>query len=134
MATKLEEKKNKRKQRQIEWGIFNASKPSDKDDPVDLEKIRKAEKYMGDYPLKMGGTYTVPENQRINTEKKSHQKILLDESIYNIKSDFNSHVLALRDLKLSIIDWIAKANQRINEINLILGIKEQLFQPVVQVK
>lgn len=33
----------------------------------------------------MGSTYRVPEHQRINTEKKQHQKILLEESVYNMK-------------------------------------------------
>jgi hypothetical protein len=53
MSSKLEEKKKKRQERALEWTRFLASKPTDKDDPADLERIRKAEKYMGDYPLKV---------------------------------------------------------------------------------
>jgi hypothetical protein len=57
----------------------------DKDDPADIEKIKRAERYMGDYPLKINGNYRLNEYKTINTEKKHHQQILLKESIYNMK-------------------------------------------------
>jgi hypothetical protein len=88
---------------------------------------------MGDYPLKLGGSYRVPEHRRINTEKKQHQKILLEESMYHMKSEFNSRVLALRDIKENIISWIRKANSRIIEINKLIGIEETLFDPNLKV-
>jgi hypothetical protein len=41
MSSKLEEKKVKRKQRALEWAKFLATKPNDKDDPFDMEKIKR---------------------------------------------------------------------------------------------
>lgn len=127
--SKLEERKKRRQQREVEWKDFLDTKPDDKDDPIDLEKIRKAEKNMGDYPLKRSASYRVPENMRINTEKKRRQRILLIESIYNIKAEFNARILAIRDVKEKSVAWIQKANQRIVEINKILNVDESLFQP-----
>lgn len=65
--------------------MFMASKPHNKEDPIELEKIQRAKENMGDYPLKMGGSFIVPEHLRINAEKKRRQKILLEESMYNMK-------------------------------------------------
>ncbi|PRP84994.1 hypothetical protein PROFUN_07282 [Planoprotostelium fungivorum] len=128
-STKLEEKKAKRKQRAAEWIKFFETKPDEEEDAGDLEKIKKAEKYMGDYPLKLGNTYRVPENRRINTERKFFQKILLEESIYNIKLEFNSRILVLRDIKVKIIEWIQRMNLRIREINRELHVEEELYEP-----
>lgn len=40
---------------------------------------------MGDYPLKMASDYRVPDNQRISAERKRREKIIMEESIYEIK-------------------------------------------------
>lgn len=41
---------------------------------------------MGDYPLKIAKDYRVPEHQRVNTEKKKREKLLLVESFHAIKT------------------------------------------------
>jgi protein subunit release factor B len=88
---------------------------------------------MGDYPLKRSSSYRVPENMRINTEKKRRQRILLIESIYNIKAEFNARVLAIRDVKEKSVAWIQKANQRAVEINRIVNVDEPLLYPALLV-
>ena len=40
---------------------------------------------MGDFSLKTDDDYVVPEAQRVNTQKKRRQLVLLDESIHAIK-------------------------------------------------
>ena len=88
---------------------------------------------MGDYPLKRASTYRVPDHMRINIEKKRRQKILLEESIYNMKAEFNGKVLGLRDIKEKLIESIIRANARIGEINKILNVDEPLFHTSFQV-
>ena len=43
----------------------------------------------------------------MDASKKRRQMVLLEESIFAMKMDFNARFLALRDLKKSIIDGIA---------------------------
>lgn len=57
-----------------------------RDDPEDTERIRAAQRNMGDYPLKIAKDYRVPEHQRVNNEKKKREKLLLDESFHAIKT------------------------------------------------
>jgi hypothetical protein len=71
---------------------------------------------MGDYKLKLGSDYVVPESQRVNAEKKRRQMILLEESIFTLKMDFNERLLALRDLKKRIVENIGKDVARVREI------------------
>jgi len=52
---------------------------------------------------------------------------LLMESAYNLKMDLNGRLLALRENKQRLIDWIKKHNERITEINKQLNIHEHLF-------
>ena len=63
---------------------------------------------MGDFALKTDDDYVVPEAQRVNTQKKRRQLVLLDESIHAIKLGFNERVLALRDLKKRMLAHMAE--------------------------
>ena len=88
-----------------------AKKPSPKaEDPRDLAAIDYARKNMGDCKLKTDKDYVVPEDQRVNAEKKRRQMVLLEESIHAIKMGYNQRYLALRELKRRIVEnvtlWI----------------------------
>jgi hypothetical protein len=99
------------------------------DDPADIAAVSWAEKHMGDYKLKSDPHYVVPENQRVNAERKRRQMVLLQESVHYIKMALNERFLALRDLKARIIKNIKKDNIRLREINTQLGRNETLFEP-----
>ena len=121
-----EERKRELERHEKEEGKFN------QEDPKDLEQLEIAKNTFGDYKLKMSSDYIVPEKERFNAEKKRQQMILLENSIFNLKVDFNK---SLEDLKLQrkteIIELAKKSNQRISEINEELDIEEELFYPII---
>ena len=55
------------------------------EDPRDVAAIRYAEQHMGDYKLKTGEKYIVPEEERVDADKKKKQLTLLKESIFGLK-------------------------------------------------
>ena len=66
------------------------------DDPADIQAIQEAENNFGDYKLKMSPEYIVPEKDRVNAEKKKQQMILLENSIFNLRVDFNKKLQHLK--------------------------------------
>ena len=85
--------------RKVKIDAMVAKKPSPKaEDPRDLAAIDYARKNMGDCKLKTDKDYVVPEDQRVNAEKKRRQMVLLEESIHAIKMGYNQRYLALREL------------------------------------
>jgi hypothetical protein len=62
------------------------AKPDEKyEDPKDMQAIRYAQANMGDYKLKTSDKYIVPENERVDADKKKRQINLLAESIQILK-------------------------------------------------
>merc|ERR1740138_1607894 len=89
-----------RKQQMLE---LEKSKPSDAYEAhQDVVAISHAEATLGNYMLKTSDDYQVPENQRMNAEKKRRQMFLLEESMHAIKTEFNHRVLALRDFRQQV--------------------------------
>ncbi|CAD7971385.1 unnamed protein product [Amoebophrya sp. A120] len=94
------ERRAARLARKQEMKKLEATKPGpNSDDPQDLDAIQLAKDTLGNYLLKTAPDYKVPENQRINAEKKRRQMFLLEESVHAIKMEFTQKVLALRDFK-----------------------------------
>ena len=114
------------------------------EDPRDTAAIMFAEKNMGDYKLKSDKTYVVPDNLRVNAEKKLRQMVLLEESIFTLKmvrwgmlplgggegrfvahvpvhvycvQDYNERFLALRDLKQRMVKYMTEDLEEIQKIN-----------------
>jgi hypothetical protein len=84
--SKLEARKALRTERAIMWKRLMDEKPDDSyEDPRDVAAIRYAETHMGDYKLKTGPKYIVPENERVDADKKKRQILLLKESVYSLK-------------------------------------------------
>ena len=117
-----EERKLMRAARKVKIDAMVAKKPSPKaEDPRDLAAIDYARKNMGDCKLKTDKDYVVPEDQRVNAEKKRRQMVLLEESIHAIKMGYNQRYLALRELKRRIVENIKEDNKRMKEIDVELG-------------
>ncbi|KAJ3223187.1 Cilia- and flagella-associated protein 44 [Clydaea vesicula] len=118
--SKLEARKQLRAQRATLWKELIESKPDENyEDPrfenlicgktnfsffSDVANIRYAELHMGDYKLKTGEKYIVPESERVDADKKKRQLILLNESIFDLKENFNKQILHLRDNKQNLIN------------------------------
>ncbi|KAJ1551769.1 Cilia- and flagella-associated protein 44, partial [Nowakowskiella sp. JEL0078] len=119
--SKLEARKQSRTERVKKFKELLEAKPDDNyEDSRDVSAIRYAELHMGDYKLKTGEKYIVPENDRVDADKKRRQIMLLKESIYSLKEQFNSQVLRLRDEKKSLIEIFYQCNKSVEMINVDL--------------
>jgi len=103
------------------------------DDPADVAAIAHAEANMGDYKLKSAEDYEVPQDQAVDPEKKRRQMVLLDENILHIKQQFNIRFEELRSLKLQIVKGLQESNERVREIDGLLGepVPTNLFEPAL---
>lgn len=101
------------------------------EDPEDRKEIVLAKQTYGDFKLKLGNNYTVPENQRVNFAKKRQQMVLLEGSIHKLKVDFNKKIAELKLRKREIIDRVTVLNGRLGQINTDLGDKSELFMPTI---
>ena len=101
------------------------------EDPEDRKDIEVALRTFGDFKLKTSTDYQVPENDRINFDRKRQQMVLLEGSIHKLKVDFNQKIEDLRYRKKKIVDYVTKLNERLSEINTELGVKEELTVPTI---
>ncbi|TPX52365.1 hypothetical protein SeMB42_g01478 [Synchytrium endobioticum] len=117
-VSKLEARKAARAERAAMWKELMAAQPDDNlDDRRDVAAIEKAELTMGDFKLKTGADYAVPEHERTNAEKKRRQAKMLRQSIFDIKELFNQQVLALRDQKIGLVAQINRWSQEVVSID-----------------
>mmetsp|Transcript_12213 Transcript_12213/g.21666 ORF Transcript_12213/g.21666 Transcript_12213/m.21666 type:complete len:1730 (-) Transcript_12213:223-5412(-) len=120
-----EQRELRRQQRAQRKGVMQElekAKPNESyKDPADIEAIAHAEATLGNYMLKTSDSYQVPENQRMNAEKKRRQMFLLEESMHAIKTEFNHRVLALRDFRQQVRAEVQRDLLALHEINDQLG-------------
>merc|ERR1719247_1409443 len=111
-----------RQKRAADLMALEKAKPSDQDeDPRDLEAIAMAEAMAGDYTLKTSPEYQVPENARMNAEKKRRQMWLLEESVHAIRTEFNERVLALRAFRTQVTQEVISDLRALFEVDTVLG-------------
>jgi cilia- and flagella-associated protein 44 len=122
-----------REERKSKIEELEARKPDQKISEKDLEEIENAAKTMGDYKLKSSDDYEVPKHERVNASQKKHQMLLLESSLYSMKSEFNKKVVEMRQKKKSLIEKITNQNERLGEINKTLKLdpKMDIFQPTI---
>ena len=131
--TKADLRRIARRKREAEWEIFNATKPDkDRENPADVAAIKDAEDNMGDFKLKSDPNYVVPEEERMNKEKKRRQMILMEEGMYNIRMEFNRRFLALREVKRKVCNDIVEKNKRLQQLQTSLKVTAPLFHPSMQ--
>ncbi|GMH77149.1 hypothetical protein TrST_g4112 [Triparma strigata] len=107
----------------------------DADDPRDVKAIADAIANLGDYKVKTGEDYEVPEEQQVNAEKKRRQMVLLEESIHNIKVNFNESLLGARDMKARVVLATKSSNARMRAIDKQLeqqSMSKDLWDPELQ--
>jgi WD40 repeat protein len=120
-GNKLEIRKKNRAIRAEIWKELMECKPDENyEDPRDISAIRHAQSHMGDYKLKSAENYIVPDNERIDADKKQRQFALLRESVNKIQETFNNTVVALRDKKVMLIALFKENIQKINYIDMEL--------------
>ncbi|KAI4887997.1 hypothetical protein NFI96_034666, partial [Prochilodus magdalenae] len=131
-AEKAERARAKIERRKKEWAELYAAKPSeDCEDPEDVRAIRLATENMGDFKLKTAKDFTVPEHLRMNVEKKKAQLLILEEQIYQRKSEMNSRVLALRDSKVALISLLRSLRSQLRTLQELLPVEKRRQLPAV---
>ncbi|KAF7483613.1 Hypothetical predicted protein [Marmota monax] len=74
LIQQAERAQQKIQQRKKEWEELYKSKPDhDYEDPKDVQAIKEAQVYMGDFNLKTAADYKIPEHMRINAAKKEEE-------------------------------------------------------------
>ncbi|GAB5369824.1 hypothetical protein AAMO2058_001439500 [Amorphochlora amoebiformis] len=128
-----ERNRNIRELREKEMSNLERQKPdTTKEDPADLRLLETARVNRGDFKLKSSPNYVVPASQRVNTEKKRRQMLLVVDSVQRVKMQYNRKFLAVRDLKKIICERVAKDNVELDAINEYLGIEEETFRPCMR--
>ena len=102
--------------------ILNEKPLDNSDDPKDIKVIYLAKKNLGCHYIKSANDYKVPENQRINTEKKMKEIALHEKYLYTKVLKFNEQVIAMRNKKKVLVQRIHAVNDRINFINRELNL------------
>ncbi|OWK00547.1 hypothetical protein Celaphus_00019586 [Cervus elaphus hippelaphus] len=132
LILKAERAQMKIQQRKKEWEELYKSKPDDDyEDPKDVQAIKEAQLFMGDFNLKTASDYKIPEHMRINAAKKEEELGYLDSMAYSKKMHMNKSIISLRDLKVAVIEEIQCLVQELKTIQLTLPISKHL--PIPQV-
>ncbi|XP_038202030.1 cilia- and flagella-associated protein 44 [Arvicola amphibius] len=119
-------------QRKKEWDELYKSKPDDDyEDPKDVQAIREAQIFMGDFNLKTAPDYKIPEHMRINAAKKEEELGHLDTMAHGKKRYMNKCILSLRDLKLAVIEEIQCLVQELKSIQSSIPTSKHL--PIPQI-
>ncbi|XP_072513801.1 cilia- and flagella-associated protein 44 [Salminus brasiliensis] len=131
-AEKAEKAHAKIEKRRREWSELYAAKPNENcEDPEDVRAIRLAKENLGDFKLKTAKDFTVPEHLRMNAEKKRAQLVILEEQIYQRKSEMNARVLALRDSKVALISLLRSLLGRLLNLQELLPVGKRRPLPTV---
>ncbi|KAM6977661.1 cilia- and flagella-associated protein 44 [Aplochiton taeniatus] len=131
VAEKAERARAKIEQRRKEWTELFAAKPNENcEDPEDVKAIRHATENMGDFKLKTAKNFTVPEHLRINAEKKRIQLVVLEEKIYEKKTNMNSRIMALRDAKVRLVSYLDSQIQQLQAVQARLAPNFRYSPPV----
>ncbi|XP_036303112.1 cilia- and flagella-associated protein 44 [Pipistrellus kuhlii] len=121
LILKAERAHQKIQQRKKEWEELYKSKPADDyEDPKDVQAIKEAQVYMGDFNLKTAPDYKIPEHMRINAAKKEEELGQLDSMTHSKKMYLNKSILSLRDLKVAVIEEIQCLVQELKNIQSTL--------------
>ncbi|XP_007453209.1 PREDICTED: WD repeat-containing protein 52, partial [Lipotes vexillifer] len=132
LILKAERAQLKIQQRKKEWEEMYKSKPDDDyEDPKDVQAIKEAQLYMGDFNLKTAPDYKIPEHMRINAAKKEEELGYLDSMAYAKKMHMNKCIVSLRDLKVAVIEEIQCLVQELKNIQLTLHVSKHI--PIPQI-
>nr|XP_051674406.1 cilia- and flagella-associated protein 44 [Oryctolagus cuniculus] len=132
LILKAERAQHKIQQRKKEWEELYKSKPDDDyEDPKDVQAIKEAQVFMGDFNLKTAPDYKIPEHMRINAAKKEEELGHLDSLAHSKKMHMNKCILSIRDLKVAVIDEIQCLVQELKNIQLSLDVSKHI--PIPQV-
>ncbi|XP_037601374.1 cilia- and flagella-associated protein 44 isoform X2 [Cebus imitator] len=132
LILKAERAQLKIQQRKKEWEELYKSKPDDDfEDPKDLQAIKEAQVYMGDFNLKTASDYKIPEHMRINAAKKEEELGHLDSLVHGKKRHMNKCILSLRDLKVAVVEEIQCLVQELKNIQSTLHVSKHIPIPKI---
>ena len=113
-----EVRKELRKIRTAKMKALMRQKPKlDTVDPQDVADLQEADDTMGDYKLKSGAKYVVPEHRKTNADKKHRQMVLMQFEMYKVQSAYNNRFLLLRETKSNIVELANHIMLEIDALN-----------------
>ncbi|RUS78330.1 hypothetical protein EGW08_013908 [Elysia chlorotica] len=130
--TRLWERKKKRLIRAREWKMFLRTEPKSKELREEDKAIEEARANMGDMKLKSAADYKVPESKKLTEHRGRKRLVLLEETMFNYKQEFNEQMLKLRLDKIEKLGRMKEYRQKIIECHKKLSIEDQL--PVPEIK
>ncbi|XP_004675512.1 PREDICTED: cilia- and flagella-associated protein 44 [Condylura cristata] len=130
LIIKAEKAQLKIQQRKKEWDELYKSKPDDDyEDPKDVQAIKEAQMYMGDFNLKTAADYKIPEHMRMNAAKKEEELGHLDSLTHTKKKHMNKCIISLRDLKVAVVEEIQCLVQELKNIQSVLHVSKHIPIP-----
>ena len=113
----LDSRYQQRQQRQQQIDQLLAQRP----DPslpsaAQLAQLATVQSGIGDYKLKSAADYIVPEERKVNVDRKRRRMLLLVDAMYAMKQQFNGRLDEMRQLKQRLATSISSDLQRIHGI------------------
>ena len=106
-----------RQQRQQQIDQLLAQRPDPSlPSPAHLSQLATVQAGIGDYKLKSAADYIVPEERKVNVDRKRRRMLLLVDAMYAMKQQFNGRLDEMRQLKLRLTTSLASDVQRVNGI------------------
>lgn len=134
LLNKYRERKSKEMARKKEWQAVNAEKPNpEMDHPTDKKLIEEAQQTIGNYKLKTDPKFEATDDERETVVKKLQELVKAREEVYSIRNEYNQKMLALRDKKKALIDFIQRKLEKLTEIHLEIPPNRRL-KPKITVK
>lgn len=110
----------------FDWDRLERQKPDpNKNHPDDDAKIAEAQKNLGDYKLKINADYEPKTSETLTA--KYIEIADCRERYFNMLDHFNQKVMALRDEKKELLEYIDKKQQRLNNIYQYLPEVDRLY-------
>lgn len=104
------------------WKNLVNSKPDESyEDINDVQAIKHAQDFMGDYKLKTSHDYVLPEDEQVGVDGKWDQLKNLEKSIFELQEGFNVKIHDLKKKKQLIADGEQAANLKIKMYNKYLA-------------
>ena len=126
---RAEERRQERNERKKGFDALVERKPKPSDpDPIGEAALRDTRENMQDYILKTNPSYRVPSHMVPTAERKAKQLIVLEHSMHHLRSQFNTKLLKLRDVKRGLCEELNEDRAK------LLDIVVSLRQPISEVR
>ena len=113
----LDSRYQQRQQRQQQIDQLLAQRPDPSlPSPAHLAQLAAVQAGIGDYKLKSAADYIVPDERKVNVDRKRRRMLLLVDAMYAMKQQFNGRLDEMRQLKQRLAASLTSDLQRVHAI------------------